>query len=183
VFAKYALSGVSFDVKLVRGLSVFLCTAICAVMFFGCTGNSLSGSATNIQAEVPYTLLEIRPGEFYYPGTTDPVLINHPGNTMIYAYFNADFSRMIMALAYGEIKQIEFLITNVSFRNGNIRGTMSRIHNGRVVHYRLYSDRNHIYVDANVLYSVNVDQNFAWGNNTVNLNRDKLVLVFSRGGQ
>jgi hypothetical protein len=162
-------------VKFAKRCGLLLVAVFCTVWFFGCTRTP----PPDITAGTQYTLLEIRPGEFFYSNSA-PILLSDAGNTGAFAEFNANFSKMTLVTIHRN-ERIEFLVTSFSQRNGQINGTMSRIGiDGRVVRYKLHSDNSFIYVDALVRYDINVDLNVGSPNNTVTIERELNVLIFAR---
>jgi len=175
--------------KMRRGLAVLL-VLLCAGVFLGCSNRN----RIEIQPLHAYFVEEMEPYAFtrtvyeYCDEEDAMVLVDTYrlyGDDRSYLEFSEDFKSMWIIFETGKTGRIDFVITSGSPRNGNIRGTASRIihdpdgvDNGRLARYTFWSDKNRIYLRTVVSYRVGTE--YGGVHRIITIQRNVTVAEFAR---
>jgi len=189
--------------KMRRGFAVLL-VLLCGITLWGCSNNN----RVEIKAHEAYFAEELWPFAFtttqYKIGGDGQPELDENGKPMpidlfkledndhSYLEFGDDFQKMWIVFANGtnglvstENGRVEFIITSGAPKDGNIRGTASRIINdptgvdhGKLVRYSFWSDKHRIYMRTLVSYNVGTEVNGKF--ELVSIPRDVMVAEFAR---
>jgi hypothetical protein len=158
--------------KVKKLLSVAL-VLLCGIMFFGCSGNA----KPKIESDTPYFLQELVLDTFAFK-------VVKPDDRS-FLKFGSDFKEMTVRFddLGGEII-IKFVITSCEQKNGQIKGTASRLQTdkdpetGKLVRYSFWSDDEKIYLQTLTTYKIYTVYDSK--HTAVTVNQDSIVAYFWR---
>jgi len=173
-----------------RRILAVLIVLLCGLTLWGCSNNN----RVEIKALQGYFVVEMEPYAFsptiyaYDEEEDDDVLVDKYrlfGDDRSYLEFGEDFKSMWIIFETGKTGRIDFVITSGAPKNGNIRGTASRIihdpdgdDNGMLARYSFWSDKNRIYLRTLRSYKVGTEESGV--HKIITIQRNVIVAEFAR---